>query len=443
MKILIENGTIVNENKRFQGAIVVENDCISEIIEGKEISTPRNIYDKIVDATGCFVIPGVIDCHVHFREPGLISKADIASESRAAAYGGVTSFFEMPNTSPQTTTLEALNDKLALAKTKSYVNYSFFFGATNTNVDLFSQLDIHRIPGIKLFMGSSTGNMLVDKRACLERIFAEAPTLIMTHCEDTNTINANMKAAKERYGDDPPISLHPTIRSREACVASTSLAVELAKKSGARLHVAHITTADELQFFGVEPNITGEAVIPHLLFSEEDYAVLGARIKCNPAIKKSSDRLALRNALSNGVITTVGTDHAPHLLSEKQGQSAKSMSGMPMVQYSLQCMLELVDQRVLTLERLVMLMCHQPATLFEVSKRGFIREGYKADITIVKPHEAMTVNKENIQSKCKWSPLEGKTLHWSVKTTMCNGHLVWHNGVFNEDVRGEEIRFRE
>ena len=442
MKILIKNGCIVNEGRTFKGALVIENDCISTIIEGEKMTAPREVYDKEIDAAGCFVLPGVIDAHVHFREPGLTSKADIETESRAAAYGGVTSFFEMPNTQPQTTTIEALNDKFEIAARKSHVNYSFFFGATNTNTALFQQLDVHRIPGIKLFMGSSTGNMLVDKRAALERIFAEAPTLVMTHCEDSETIAANMRAAKERYGDDPDMRFHPEIRSAQACYASTALAVELARQSGARLHVAHLTTARELDFFGIDPKITAEVVIPHLLFCDEDYARLGALIKCNPAVKGRSDREALRAALTNGKIYTVGTDHAPHLLSEKQGGSAKALSGMPMVQFSLPAMLQLADEGVLTIERVVQLMCHNPATLFEVSRRGFLRQGYKADITIVKPHSPYIVTPELIQSKCKWSPLTGHRFEWQVQTTLCNGHIVYHQGDFDSASRGEALRFR-
>ena len=375
MRILIKNGWIVNEGRTFKGSIVIENDYIQSVLEDELDNTPRGTYDKEVDATGCFVCPGVIDSHVHFREPGLTNKADIASETRAAAFGGVTSFFDMPNTLPQTTAIEALEAKFDIAKEKSSINYSFFFGATNTNTDLLKELDIHRIPGVKLFMGASTGNMLVDQRNALERIFAESPVLIMTHCEDSGIISANMKKAKAEQGDDPDISSHPLIRSEEACYASSSLAVELANQTGARLHVAHLTTEKELSLFGNNPKITAEAVIPHLFFCDKDYASLKALIKCNPAIKKQSDRDALRLALTNGKITTIGTDHAPHLLSEKQGGSASAMSGMPMVQFSLSAMLELVDQGVLTIERVVELMCHNPSKLFEINQRGFIREG--------------------------------------------------------------------
>ena len=442
MRILIKNGWIVNEGRTFKGSIVIENDYIQSVLEDELDNTPRGTYDKEVDATGCFVCPGVIDSHVHFREPGLTNKADIASETRAAAFGGVTSFFDMPNTLPQTTAIEALEAKFDIAKEKSSINYSFFFGATNTNADLLKELDIHSIPGVKLFMGASTGNMLVDQRNALERIFAESPVLIMTHCEDSGIISANMKKAKVEQGDDPDISYHPLIRSEEACYASSSLAVELANQTGARLHVAHLTTEKELSLFGNNPKITAEAVIPHLFFCDKDYASLKALIKCNPAIKKESDREALRLALTNGKITTIGTDHAPHLLSEKQGGSASAMSGMPMVQFSLSAMLELVDEGVLTIERVVELMCHNPAKLFEINQRGFIRKGYKADIILVQQHSPYTVTEDVIQSKCKWSPLMGHTFNWQVQTTICNGHILYNKGDFDDSYRGEEICFR-
>ena len=337
----------------------------------------------------------MIDDHVHFREPGLTQKADIESESRAAAYGGVTSYFDMPNTIPQTTTLQALEEKYLLAKEKSHVNYSFFFGATNDNTSLFPQLDIHRIPGIKLFMGSSTGNMLVDRRSVLEEIFRTAPLPVMAHCEDTGIINRNMVEAKVRYGEDPDVSHHPEIRSEEACLESSRLAVELARKYHTRLHIAHLTTAKELELLDEglgskvedlkskgnhkdqsskfkDQSITAEATVSHLYFCDEDYSTLGTLIKCNPAIKTKSDREALRRALNDGRITVIGTDHAPHQLSDKQGGAAKATSGMPMIQFSLVTMLELVDAGVLTIERLVELMCHHPAELFEVRNRGFL-----------------------------------------------------------------------
>ena len=443
MRTLIKNGTIVNEGRSFLGDLVVDGEQIEEIYEGK---APRGIYDQVIDASGCFVLPGVIDDHVHFREPGLTRKADIESESRAAAFGGVTSYFEMPNTNPQTTTLEALEDKFALGAQKSHVNYSFFFGATNDNVDLFDRLDVHRIPGIKLFMGSSTGNMLVDKYESLQQIFVKAKKMglpVMTHCEDTDIINRNMAAYQEKYGEDPDVKFHPEIRSVEACYESSSLAVKLAKESGAHLHIAHVTTARELEFFGKDENITGEAVIAHLYFSDEDYADKQAFIKCNPAIKTVNDRKALREALADGRISVVGTDHAPHEWKDKQGGCAKAASGMPMVQFSLVSMLELVDKGVLSIERMVEVMSHHPAKLFHVDKRGFLRPGYQADIVIVRPHTAWTVQKEIIQSKCGWSPMEGHEYQWQVEQTICNGHLIYNKGEFDEVYRGEELTFRK
>lgn len=443
MRTLIKNGTIVNEGRSFLGDLVVNGEQIEEIYEGK---APRGIYDQVIDASGCFVLPGVIDDHVHFREPGLTRKADIESESRAAAFGGVTSYFEMPNTNPQTTTLEALEDKFALGAQKSHVNYSFFFGATNDNVDSFDRLDVHRIPGIKLFMGSSTGNMLVDKYESLQQIFVKAKKLglpVMTHCEDTDIINRNMAAYQKKYGEDPDVKFHPEIRSVEACYESSSLAVKLAKESGAHLHIAHVTTARELEFFGKDENITGEAVIAHLYFSDEDYVDKKAFIKCNPAIKTVKDRQALREALADGRISVVGTDHAPHEWKDKQGGCAKAASGMPMVQFSLVSMLELVDEGVLSIERMVEVMSHHPAKLFQVDKRGFLRPGYQADIVIVRPHTAWTVQKEIIQSKCGWSPMEGHEYQWQVEQTICNGHLIYNKGEFDEAYRGEELTFRK
>ena len=443
MRTLIKNGTLVNEGRSFLGDLVVNGEQIEEIYEGK---APRGIYDQVIDASGCFVLPGVIDDHVHFREPGLTRKADIESESRAAAFGGVTSYFEMPNTNPQTTTLEALEDKFALGAQKSHVNYSFFFGATNDNVDSFDRLDVHRIPGIKLFMGSSTGNMLVDKYESLQQIFVKAKKLglpVMTHCEDTDIINRNMAAYQKKYGEDPDVKFHPEIRSVKACYESSSLAVKLAKESGAHLHIAHVTTARELEFFGKDKNITGEAVIAHLYFSDEDYADKKAFIKCNPAIKTVNDRKALREALADGRISVVGTDHAPHEWKDKQGGCAKAASGMPMVQFSLVSMLELVDVGVLSIERMVEVMSHHPAKLFQVDKRGFLRPGYQADIVIVRPHTAWTVQKEIIQSKCGWSPMEGHEYQWQVEQTICNGHLIYNKGEFDEAYRGEELTFRK
>ena len=439
MKTLIKGGTLVNEGRLFDGSIVVEDSRIAQIIEGNH--TPDTSYDEVIDASGCFVLPGIIDDHVHFREPGLTAKADIDTESRAAAAGGVTTYFDMPNTVPQTTTLEALEEKYALGAEKSHVNYAFFFGATNDNVTLFSQLDKRRVPGIKLFMGSSTGNMLVDRQEALDQIFASADMPIMVHCEDTGIINHNMAAAKEKYGDDPNVTHHPEIRSAEACYESTKLAVALAKKHHARLHVAHLSTARELELFGDDPYITAEATVSHLFFCDRDYSLLGTRIKCNPAIKSERDREALREALNDGRISVIGTDHAPHLLSQKEGGCAKAASGMPMVQFSLVTMLERVDQGVLSLERLVELMCHHPATLFGVRHRGFLREGYQADIVLVRPNTGWTVTKELILSKCGWSPMEGHMYLWRIERTLCNGHTVWQQGRVDTDYIGQPVEF--
>ncbi len=440
MRTLIQSGTLVNEGQTFEGSIVIEDGKISQIIQRN--TTPEASYDEVIDASGCFVIPGVIDDHVHFREPGLTEKADMDSESRAAAAGGVTTYFDMPNTIPQTTTLEALEEKFALAAKKSHVNYSFFFGATNDNTGLFPQLDVHRIPGIKLFMGSSTGNMLVDRREALEKIFSSSPLPLMTHCEDTDIINRNMAEAKEKYGEDPKVTHHPEIRSEEACYESTKLAVELATKHHARLHVAHLTTAKELGLLGKEKNITAEATVSHLYFCDRDYAALGTRIKCNPAIKTERDREMLREALNDGRITVIGTDHAPHLLTQKEGGCTKAASGMPMIQFSLVTMLELVDQGVLSLERLVELMCHNPARLFDVRQRGFLREGYQADIVLVRPNTGWTVTKDMIQSKCGWSPMEGHMFLWRVERTLCNGHTVYGQGKVDTNYIGQSVEFR-
>lgn len=443
MSTLIFGGTIVNEGNTFGGSLLIDRDRITEIFrDGK---APRGTYTDVIDATGCFVLPGVIDEHVHFREPGLTRKADMESESRAAAYGGVTSYFDMPNTVPQTTTLEALDAKFELASTKSHINYSFFLGATAANTELYGQADTHRIPGIKLFMGASTGNMLVDGADALATIFDRCAQLglpLMTHCEDTAIINQNMAKAKEMYGDDPAITLHPQIRSTEACWTSTAKAVALARQFGTHLHVAHVTTARELTLFGHDPLITAEAVIAHLLFTDADYATRGALIKCNPAVKTATDRAALREALTSGTIYTVATDHAPHQAADKQGGCARAASGMPMIQFSLPAMLELVDGGVLSIAQVVSLMCHHPAQLFSVRDRGYIRKGYKADITIVKTHSPWTVTPEVIQSKCGWSPLMGHRFNWQVQSTLCNGQMVYHQGEFDTASRGEAILFR-
>lgn len=445
MRTIVEGGTIVNEGRTFDGTIVIEDGKITQIIQGN--INPEVSLDEVIDASGCFVLPGIIDDHVHFREPGLTEKADIDTESRAAAAGGVTTYFDMPNTVPQTTTLEALEGKFALAAKKSHVNYGFFFGATNDNIELFGLLDPHRIPGIKLFMGSSTGNMLVDRRESLEQLFSSAKLPIMAHCEDTAIINRNMAEAKAKYGEDPKVIHHPEIRSEEACYESTRLAVELATKHHARLHIAHLTTAKELDLIPANgsshfSDITAEVTPSHLYFCDRDYASLDTRIKCNPSIKTERDREALQRALTDGRIAVIGTDHAPHLLSQKEGGCAKAVSGMPMIQFSLVTMLELVDNGILTLERLVELMCHNPASLFEIRHRGFIREGYQADLVLVRPNTAWVCTKHVIQSKCGWSPMEGHMFLWRVERTLCNGHTVYADGEVDTDYIGQPVVFR-
>lgn len=443
-RTIIKGGTLVNEGRSFRADLVIEGESIASI---EECASTRGNDDSVVDATGCLVLPGVIDEHVHFREPGMEQKADIESESRAAAFGGVTTFFDMPNTRPQTTTLEALADKQERARRESHVNYAFFFGATCDNAGLFARLDAHQIPGIKLFMGASTGNMLVDGDTALDDVFRTAASLglpLMTHCEDSRVIDENMARARARYGDDPDVALHPLIRSAEACFRSSSKAVALARRWGTRLHIAHLSTARELQLLdrGSRPQITGEAVLAHLLFTDADYARLGARIKCNPAVKTAADRDAIRHALADGSIHCVATDHAPHEPQAKQGGAARAASGMPMVQFSLPAMLGLVDEGVLSVERLVELMCHNPARLFAVDRRGFLRPGYKADIAVVRPRAPWTVTPAVVQSKCGWSPLEGVTLQWRVERTLCNGRLVFDRGRFFAESRGQAVTFR-
>lgn len=436
----IKNATIVNEGRQFVGTLVIDDDRIDEIIEGTDVE-PQIPVDETIDGTGCFLLPGLIDDHVHFRDPGLTSKGDFCSESRAAAAGGVTTVFDMPNCNPQTTTLEAFEEKWKIAAAKSVVNYGFFFGATAGNAYELSHLNPRKVAGIKLFMGSSTGNMLVDNENALRAIFENAQLPIMTHCEDSAIINENMAKAKSLYGEDPDVKHHPEIRSEEACFQSTSLAVKLAKETGARLHVAHISTARELDLFEANnKQITAEACVGHLIFCDEDYAKYGARIKVNPAIKTAADRDALRKALNSGKICTIGTDHAPHRLNEKVGGCAKAASGMPIIQFSLVSMLELVDKGVLTIERLVQLMCHNPAELLQIENRGFLREGYKADIVMIRPHMPWTLTPNRIQSKCNWSPLEGHVFHWRIERTFCNGFPIFNRGhVTDEKFRGQAV----
>ena len=439
----IHNARIVNEGQTFDGAIVIENEVIAEVLKAGE--TPTAPCDETIDAQGMYLIPGVIDDHVHFRDPGLTHKADMTSESKAAAAGGVTSYMDMPNTNPQTTTLEALEDKFKDAANKSIVNYSFYFGATNNNADDLAKLDKTQVCGVKLFMGSSTGNMLVDQMETLKNIFANAGMLIATHCEDQHIISANTAIYKEKYGDDPNVKYHPAIRNEEACYESSALAVKLAKETGARLHIMHISTAKELTLLENKPieekNITAEACVSHLFFCDKDYERFGARIKCNPAIKSEADRDALRQALTENLIDVIGTDHAPHLLSEKQGGALKAVSGMPTLQFSLNSVMELVHEGLLSMEQLVQKMCHAPATLYQIEKRGFIRPEYQADIVLLNPQKEWTVTNECILSKCGWSPMEGQTFHSKVEKTFVNGHLVYADNQVDESHRGQALRF--
>lgn len=442
MRILISNPTIVNNGEQFRGSIVVNNGKIVEILREDEL--PHLPCDSIVEATGLYLIPGVIDDHVHFREPGLTKKATIATESRAAAAGGVTSYMEMPNTVPQTTTIEALKEKYTIAAKDSLINYSFFFGATNSNVEEFKKLNAKKVCGIKLFMGSSTGNMLVDKREELERIFAEAKRLgmpIAVHCEESSIIATNSKRIKEEIGEDADVKYHPVIRSAEACYESTKCAIGLAQKFGTQLQVMHISTVSELELLGKDSNITAEATPAHLTFCDEDYERLGTRIKCNPAIKGEEDRDALRKAVAEGKIEIIGTDHAPHLPEDKIGGALKAASGMPSIQFSLLAMLELVDKGVFTIETLVERMCHAPARIFDVDRRGYIEKGYYADFVLLAPGKPHTVKKEDIISKCGWSPFEGDTFNWNVEQTWVNGECAYNRGEINEEVHGKALTF--
>lgn len=441
-RICIKNATIVGEGHRFVGSLVTEDHRIAEIVEGQDIE-PSVPADEIINAEGCYLLPGVIDTHVHFREPGLTHKADIESESRAAAAGGVTTFLDMPNNTPQTTTIEALRDKLELAYNKSHVNFGFYIGATNSNLSEIMHINPRKVCGIKLFMGASTGNMLVDNPDSLRDIFECAKMPIVAHCEDTAAICKNMERIKEQYGEDPDVALHAVIRNEDVCYKSSSTAAKLAAETGARLHIAHISTAKELQLIKPSrPNITAEACVPHLLFCDEDYARLGSRIKCNPAIKSRKDREALRKALTSGKIFTVGTDHAPHLLREKAGGCIKAVSGMPMIQFSLISMLELTEQNILSIEQVVELMCHNPARLFDIENRGFLREGYVADLTLVRPKAYWTLTPNRIESKCGWSPLEGHTFHWQVEKTFCNGFMIYNQGhITNTDFHGQAVTY--
>ena len=442
MRTVFLNANIINEGEHYVGSLVVEGDVIKDVVRGADYSPSPE--DEVFDAKGMTLIPGVIDDHVHMRDPGLTHKGDMVTETCAASAGGVTTVFDMPNVSPQTTSLSLLEERYALAQGRCQVNYAFFLGATLNNIEDIDQADVTRIPGIKLFMGSSTGNMLVDDEAALDKVFSESRTLIMTHCEDTNRINANMQKAMEACGcDDPDVSQHPHIRDAQACLMSTQLAVNLALKHDAQLHVAHLSTEAEVELLRQtsNPKVTGEACVAHLIYTEADYKRLGTRIKCNPAIKSESDRDALRKAILDGTITVIGTDHAPHLLSEKEGGCKKAVSGMPMIQFSLQSMLQLSDEGLLSPEAVVKLMCHNPAELFKVEKRGFLRPGYKADFVLLTHDTPHTLEKSEILSRCGWSPREGDTFNWQISQTWVNGKRVWNGKEIECMGAGEPVRF--
>jgi dihydroorotase len=440
--ILIKNATIVNEHKIFKGDVLIENEIIKEI--SSEIKPTENV--EIINAKGKYLIPGFIDDQVHFREPGLTHKATIATESRAAIAGGITTFIEMPNTVPQATTQELLEDKFKIAAVDSYANYSFMFGGTNNNLEELLKTDPKKVAGIKLFLGSSTGDMLVDNEEVLEKIFSSTKMIISVHCEDEATIRKNTALYKEKYGDAIPLKYHPIIRSEAACYLSSSKAIELAKKTGARLHIFHVSTAKETHLFRndiplEEKQITAEVCMHHLWFSDKDYEEKGTHIKWNPAVKTEKDRLGLWKALLDDRIDVLATDHAPHTLAEKNNNYLNAPSGGPLVQHALIALLEKVKEGVIPIEKAVEKMSHNPAKLFQIEKRGFIKEGYFADIVLIDVNKPQTVSKDNILYKCGWSPFEGTTFSSTITHTFVNGHLMYNNGVFNETVKGKRITF--
>ncbi len=440
--ILIANAKIVNEGKIWEGDVFVKNGRIEKIGSGL---VGQNA-DKVIDAKGSYLIPGLVDDQVHFREPGLTHKGDIYTESKAAVAGGITSFMEMPNTVPNTVTQELLIEKYAIGREKSLANYSFYFGATNDNIEEVLKTNHKNVCGIKVFMGSSTGNMLVDSAATLENIFSKVDMLIATHCEDEATIRSNTEKYREMYGDEMPFRMHPDIRSREACYLSSSMAVELAKKYNTKLHVLHISTAEELELFDnsiplKDKRITAEACIHHLWFDDSDYETKGALIKWNPAVKTKEDKEAILRGVIKNKIDVLATDHAPHTLEEKQNYYFQAPSGGPLVQHSLVAAMEFVRLGKLTMEKLVEKMCHSPADLFQVDLRGYIREGYHADLVIVDPANPWTVSKENILYKCGWSPFERQEFSAKVTQVVVSGHLAYENGRFDEGKKGERLLF--
>jgi dihydroorotase len=446
--ILITNATIVNEGRSFRGDVLIEDGFITSVSE-QPIQVSSNILYpamEIIDAAGKILIPGVIDDQVHFRDPGLTMKGDLYTESRAAVAGGVTSFMDMPNTTPKATTLEILEQKYDLASEKSLANYSFFLGATNDNASEVKRADPRKICGLKVFMGASTGNMLVDDPRTLEDIFEHAPMIVAIHSEEESIIRENLRIYREKYGDDIPVEAHPLIRSAEACYRSSEKAVNLARKHNTRLHILHMSTARELDLLDntvplAEKKITAEVCVHHLWFDDRDYKTLGSLIKWNPAIKTSADREGLFEGLLNDKIDIIATDHAPHLLEEKSNPYATCPSGGPLIQHSLVIMLEFFRQGKISLERVVEKMAHNPAILYRIDRRGFIREGYHADLVLIDPESPWTVSKENILYKCGWSPFEGVTFSSSVKCTIVNGNIVYRDGIFNEEIKGERLIF--
>ena len=439
---LIKNAQIVNENTVFNGDVLIKDEFIVKI--AAEITPSPE--DVVIDAQGKYLIPGMIDDQVHFREPGLTHKANIATESKAAIAGGITSFIEMPNTVPQATTQELLEDKFEIASKTSYANYSFMFGGTNDNLEELLKTNPKNVAGIKLFLGSSTGNMLVDNEEVLEKIFSSTKMIISVHCEDEQTIRENTAKFKEEYGEDIPIKYHPIIRSEEACYLSSSKAIELAKKTGARLHVFHLSTAKEMELFRndiplEEKQITAEVCIHHLWFSDVDYDKKGTHIKWNPAVKTANDRAALWEALLDDRIDVIATDHAPHTIEEKANVYTNAPSGGPLVQHAVIALFEKVKEGVISVEKVVEKMAHNPAKLFQVSKRGFIKEGYYADVVLVDSESNWEVSKDNILYKCGWSPFEGETFSSKITHTFVNGVLMYDNGTFNEEVKGKRLLF--
>ena len=442
-RILIKNAKIVNEGKIFEGDVLIEGEYIADIAESISAKHPDT---KIVDAEGNYLIPGAIDDQVHFREPGLTHKGDIASESAAAIAGGITSFIEQPNTVPNAVTQELLEQKYQIAAESSYANYSFMMGATNDNLEEVLKTDAKSVAGIKIFLGSSTGNMLVDNEATLERIFSSTPMLIAVHCEDEQTIRENLEKAKEQYGENIPITMHPVIRSAEACYISSSKAVALAKKTGARLHVFHVSTAKELELFNnsqpiEDKKITAEVCIHHLWFTDADYATKGNLIKWNPAVKTATDRDALWQALLDDKIDVVATDHAPHTLEEKMQPYLQAPSGGPLVQHAVVAMFEANHQGKISVEKIVEKMAHNPAKIFKIEKRGFIRPGYYADLVIVNPGSPWNVKKENILYKCGWSPFEGYNFKSRIMHTFVNGQLVYTGSKVKNIKAGKRLLF--